>query len=190
MKTIKILAIALASMASVQAATVSLSAGFGANGIIVTTTSETGVTSNSAYNVQVGGFSGGIFTLFPVTSAAVNLAAGAKIAGAFSNNNTDAASLSGDAIFVRVNVGSWSAILSTPAGETFPDLTSGIASNGVNMYSSATVSVVQSSGTGLDSVSFAPNGNTLNFKATAVPEPTAALLGAIGALGLLRRRRI
>jgi MYXO-CTERM domain-containing protein len=46
---------------------------------------------------------------------------------------------------------------------------------------------VQTSGTDLESVSFA-NANTLRF--TAVPEPSAALLGALGALGLLRRRRI
>ena len=34
-----------------------------------------------------------------------------------------------------------------------------------------------------------PNSSTVAFSTTAVPEPSAALLGAIGALGLLRRRR-
>lgn len=162
MKAIKAVAIILATIASAQAATVTLSAGFGTSGILVTTSG-----ANTAYSAAVGGFVGGIFTPMPInvvaTSPNISIASGAKIAGSFiTPDNLDSASLSGDAIFVRISAGAFTAILSTPAGELFPDLTSGIASNSVTMGSSATVSVVQFSGEGLQSASFS-NPTTLNF---------------------------
>lgn len=183
MKTLGLLSLIVASLATANAASITLTAGFGSSGIVVTQG-----TIPTAFTVEIGGFEGGLFTVLPVTSAAVNKLAGEKIAGAFGNNNTDSASLTGDPIFARIRLASGAfAILSTPQpASTFPDLTAPLASRTVTMGSSATIGVASFGGPLVTNVSYT-NPNTLNF--TVIPEPSTMLLGALGALGLLRRRR-
>lgn len=177
MKLIKTFLIALLSIGASQAATVTLTAGFGASGINVT---AGGIATS--YSVEVGGFEGGNFTLFP--APAVAKLSTDKIAGTFAFTGADSVALTGDQIFIRITTSVGVAILGTSVAEAFPDLTSGIASNSVTVGSSAAISVA--SFTGAQSVGFS-NPNTLNF--TAVPEPSTALLGLLGIAGLIRRRR-
>ncbi len=177
MKLIKALLLAVFSLGSAQAATVTLTAGFGSSGIVVT---SDGV--NAAYTVEVGGFQGGVFTL--LAAPAVPKLAGDKIAGGFVYTGVDTNSLTGDQIFVRITTSGGVAILGTSAVEVFPDLTQTLPSNSVTIGSSSTISVAQFSGA--ENVSFS-NANTLNF--VTVPEPSIALLGALGVFGLIRRRR-
>jgi hypothetical protein len=183
MKTLGLLSLAIASLATANAASITLTAGFGSSGIVVTQD-----TIPVPFTVDIGGFAGGIFTVLPVTSAAVNKLAGEKIAGAFGNDNTDPASLTGDPIFARIRLASGAfAILSTPQpASTFPDLTAPLASRTVTMGSGNTIGVASFGGPLVTNVSYT-NPNTLNF--VAIPEPSTMLLGALGALGLLRRRR-
>ena len=175
MKLIKTLLIALVSVSASHAATVTLTAGFGTSGINVT---AGGIATS--YSVEVGGFAGGNFTLFP--AAAVAKLSTDKIAGTFAFTGADSVALTGDQIFIRITTSGGFAILGTSVVEAFPDLTSGIASNSVTVGSSPTISVIPSIGSAPAGFS---NPNTLNF----VPEPSTALLGLLGLAGLIRRRR-
>jgi hypothetical protein len=178
MKLLTIIGIAATTIASSNAATVNVSGGFGV-GVLVSTT---GV--NTASVLDVGGFSGGIFTAFVTTSPIVNLAAGAKIAGSFAG--VSPTSLNNAPAFLRVTTPQGFAILSTSG--SFPaDVTSGILSSSITFSSSASGNIVSFGGADVTGVTFA-TPNQLNF--AVVPEPSAMLLGAIGSLGLLRRRRI
>ena len=173
MKAIKLVLMLAAAVLPLKAATVNLSGGFG-TGVLV---AQSGV--NTAYSLEVGGFEGGIFTPFAAPTVLKN--AGEKIAGQFVG--VGPTSLNGDAIFIRVTVGAANAVLSTTA--FFPaDVTSALLTASPSFTTSASGSIVQF--TGAQSVTFA-NANQLNF--VPVPEPSIALLGALGVLGLMRRRR-
>lgn len=176
MKLLTILGVAsAAAITSSNAATVNVSGGFGV-GVLVTTSLV-----NSASSFEIGGYSGSVFTAF--VAPAVNLAAGTKIAGSFAG--TSPTSLNSVPIFFRISTTDGFAILST--GVNFPaDVTSGILSSSVTFSSSASGSVVAFGGAKVTNVAFS-DANHLNF--TVVPEPSSLLLGAVGALGLLRRRR-
>lgn len=176
MKLLTILGVAaICTITSSNAATVSVTGGFG-TGVLVTVDGL-----SSTYSLDVGGFESNIFTAF--ASPAVNKAAGTKIAGSFAG--VGPASLNSDAIFLRITTPVGFVILNSAAA--FPaDTSSALGSSTVSFTSSASGSVVSFGGGDVSGASFL-TANNLNF--TAVPEPSAALLGMIGALGLLRRRR-
>lgn len=97
--------------------------------------------------------------------------------------------------FGMIRLADWT-LPASDAGSTFT-MSSTDASGATSFYStsgSATATQVGGgffTGTGVaaDTGSTAVRGMTFSVAGAAVPEPSAALLGAIGALGLLRRRR-
>jgi len=170
--------------ASSQAATVIVSQGFGATqGLVVT---NQGV-ALASFTIAVGTYSAGTFSVFgsAITDTGKVNAAGIGATGPSSFNSQ----------IINLFVGNGPVndpatqyvVLRTNANTAFPADVSGTGSSTFNA----------ALGSGLTLVANTPNaqwsptatasaGGTINF----VPEPSAALLGAIGALGLLRRRRI
>lgn len=168
-----------------NAATVSVTAGFGAQGFSVTTD---GTTSLPSFLVAVGGYSGGVFTQFGNTANDTG-----KVSGSFTASSP--ASLNNQVVNLFVGNGttvenstSW-VILTPTVPLLFPPDVSG---TGGPTYS-ATVGTAQTL-VATSNATWAPTqtlgGVAGNGTITFVPEPSAALLGALGALGLLRRRRI
>jgi hypothetical protein len=178
MKLLTIIGMATVTLASSKAATINVSGGFG-TGVLVATT--LGTTSNVASTLEVGNFAGNLFT--PFVAPAVNLGAGAKIAGQFIGSGPT--TLNSLPIFLRVTTAQGFAILST--ANNFPAaVDNALLSQTVSFTSSSSGNVVAFGGAEVTGVSFT-TPNQLSFN--VVPEPSAALLGAFGALGLLRRRR-
>jgi autotransporter-associated beta strand protein len=110
----------------------------------------------------------GSFSLFEINTAgnAADLAAAAAaiaFGGTLNVSNIGAALVDGD-IFNLFDFASASSS-GTFSTVNLPSLTSGLGWNQTNLYSDGTIAVV------------------------AIPEPSTALLGALGALALLRRRR-
>ncbi|MES2438581.1 MAG: hypothetical protein V4584_05930 [Verrucomicrobiota bacterium] len=174
MKIIKLSLLGIVALiGSAQAATVTIAAGFG-GGIKVTTSSVL-----VPYTMSIGTWNGSAFTQF---GASLVKAANAGIGGDVTA--TTPASVNSQLIAILINAGTQSAVLTTATA--FPsDVSSALASSTVTFQTSAnSTGLTLVSGGG--NVSFA-NATTLNF--VPIPEPSAALLGAIGALGLLRRRR-
>ena len=180
MKLIKLLFVGLvAATGAANAATVTLAPGFG-TGIIVTTDSV-----NTAYTVTIGGFEGGVFTQFGTASN--NFTAGTKLGGDYAATGPD--TLNNDRVFIRIDIGGgrfgiFQATGTSPSGFFPSDVTSAILSSSANVNNTSQL-VIASSG-GVQGVSFG-SANNINF--VTVPEPSVALLGALGVLGLVRRRR-
>ena len=172
MKLIRTLLIGVAALfGSVNAATVTISPGFG-GGIKVTTEDV-----QTTYSMSVGTFSEGLFTMFgtTVSQKAVNAGIGGEFAG------VGPASVNDQMIAIQITNGDAFAILMTTA--TFPsDTSSALASSTANVFTEANVTLVSSS----NGTSFT---SPTNLNLVAVPEPSVAILGALGALGLIRRRR-
>jgi hypothetical protein len=184
MKLLKISLILGCLSTLANSATITVSAGFGTQGIVVTTN---GTTSVPSFFVAVGNYSSGVFTPFGgVTDTA-------KVSGVITS--TSPTSLNSQVINLFVGSGNSIAsstnylILSPNAGTTFPsDVTqaTGVtyaATLGVNQTLVTSSGATWSGNTTL-------GGGAGAGMITFVPEPSAALLGAVGALGLLRRRRI
>lgn len=185
MKSLKlVLGSLLLAVGVAKSATVTLSSGFG-TGIIVTADG-----ANTAYSVTIGGYEGGVFTQFGTTSNPFN--SGVKLGGSY--GGTGPVSLNGDRVFVRVAAttanGSGFGIFQTSTqgsatGLFAADVTSALASTSANVSSTAFLTLAAVGGDVLSS-SF---GSANNLNLVFVPEPSTALLGALGVFGLLRRRR-
>lgn len=159
-----------------SASTVTLSTGFG-SGITVTE----GGAANDGIVVAVGGWDGATFTQL-----------GTATIGTLSGNlvGTSPGSLTGQTIFVfvgseatigdSISSGTY-VILQSP--ETFLDVTNTLNTNIVAAENSGNLPIAFNS-SGLSSYT-SPTTLDLN----AVPEPSIALLGALGVIGLARRRR-
>jgi len=171
---IKTILLSLAFAAASNAATVTVSAGFGAQGLIV----STGGLTTVPFTVAVGNFSSGVFTQFSTSIIDTG-----KVNGVFTAQAPS--SLNGLPLHLWVGNGAVGAstsflILSSNAGTTFPADVAAAGGPTFNAALGTGVSLVASTG-----ATFTPGTSTI----TLVPEPSAALLGAVGALGLLRRRR-
>jgi hypothetical protein len=185
MKSLKLVLVSLLAAAGVaKSATVTLSSGFG-TGIIVTADSV-----NTAYSVTIGGYEGGVFTQFGTVSNA--FASGVKLGGAYGGTGPD--SLNGDRVFIRIAInttnGSGFGIFQTSTQGTATglfaaDVTSALASTTANVASTSFISLAAVGGV-VQSSSF---GSANNLNLVTVPEPSVALLGALGLFGLVRRRR-
>lgn len=161
-----------------KAATIGISAGFGATSGVLVTIDGVSVAST----LEVGGWDGVTFTEFATDVA---LGSGAKIAGSFVASGP--ASLNSDEIFMRITAGGNTAIIAT--GSFFPsDVSSGTAST-TEVFSSSAAGTISSFSGALSAtlVDNNPSIDTLNF--VTVPEPSIALLSALGVFGLVRRRR-
>lgn len=174
---IKLLLLSLACGAASHAATVTVSAGFGAQGLIVNTN---GVAA-TPFTVAVGNWNGTAFTMFSTSILDTD-----KVNGVF----TAQAPLSLNGLPLHLWVGNGSVatstsfvILSSTANTTFPADVSTAGGPTFNAALGTGVNLVTSKG-----ATFTAGTSTIAL--TAIPEPSSALLGVVGALGLLRRRRI
>lgn len=179
MKKLITLAAAVASLGAAKAATITLSAGFNAAADIEVT--QNGAAVPGGFTVAIGSWDGTTFTQFGGSFTDTGSVNGSVAA-------TEPASVNGDVIFVYIGIGpvnataggQW-ALFRTATNTAFPaDVSSTLASATVQFHNSTPGNVV------LEASSNATfNANVVNF----VPEPSAALLGAFGVVGLLRRRR-
>lgn len=168
-----------------NAATVTVSQGFGSQGFTVTTD---GTALLPTFLVAVGGYSGGIFTPFGAVTDTAK-ANGVITSSAPTSLNSQVINLFIGNGSTVANSSHW--IILTPTSPLLfpPDVT---AATGVTY--AATVGTGQTLvATSGPSATWSPtttagglagSGN-INF----VPEPSAAILSAIGILGFLRRRR-
>ena len=179
MKLIKLFSLGVMLSSSVHAATVTVSAGFGTNGLLVT---SGGVAVASQF-LALGNWNSGVFTQF---GSSITADTGA-VSGAFTA--TAPTSLNGLVVHLYVGTGNtldFSSganyiVIRATSNTAFPaDVSSVLATATVTMSNWTTASVVT------NSTYMLPVGT----KTIGIPEPSSALLGAIGALALLRRRRI
>jgi hypothetical protein len=180
MKKLITLAAAVASLGAAKAATITVTAGFNAaNDIDVTLNGAPPAT----FTVAVGSWDGTTFTQFGTAVTDTG-----SVNGAFTA--TGPTEVNNDVIFVYVGIGAgvntvagsgqW-ALFRTATNTAFPsDVTNALASSTVQFHNATAGNVVLAAGN-----NHQYTGNTVNF----VPEPSAALLGALGVVGLLRRRR-
>lgn len=189
-----------------QAATVAVSTGLAGTNLqgvtLETSTDHSQLLNSTSYYVGVGRFASGIFT--PWTDLALDSAAGSpsiEVSGSYTTTTGGAFDGLGIQVFVGVlssapsttaaftPVGAQWTVFGSTSNPLFP-VSSGTNSVTFNMTTPASLTIVA---TGDVANAFngtsAVSGSATNYF-TLVPEPSAALLGAIGALGLLRRRRI
>lgn len=181
----KVAIIALASAGLSNAATVTISSGLSSQGVTV---SRNGVPLPT-FNVSIGSWDGTTFTVFGSTFSDSDKINGAVTATDtfFNTKRIDVLLSTGTTI---ANSGTEWVIFSRNTVTNFPADASQ-AGNTTWTFSSSSVVSIQANGEptgGLDT-----QGNKFttanNFDFYVVPEPSVALLGALGVLGLLRRRR-
>jgi hypothetical protein len=186
MKMIKLFAFGALLCGSVHAATVTVGAGFGAtNGLLVT---AGGVGVASQY-IAVGSWNGTVFTQFATTLTDTSTVQGVFSAQAPTSvnsqiihlyvSNIDPGAIDANDLTAG---GSW-VIFRTSTNVLFPSDVSSALTSANPTFSNFTTAVNVAQSTNYEEV----GARTINF---TIPEPSAALLGALGALGLLRRRRI
>lgn len=179
MKKLITLATAVASLGAAHAATITIAAGFNA---AAATNVTVGGVAPSSFTVAVGSWDGTTFTQFGAAITDSGTVNGQIVA-------TGPAEVNSDVIFVYVGIGGVSttagegqwALFRTSTNTAFPaDVSNPLGSATVNLHNSTPGTVVFVAG---NNATY--SNNTVNF----VPEPSAALLGALGVVGLLRRRR-
>lgn len=172
------------SAASLSSATTILLGG-GTTGAQFVTFSST-VLPNTA--VQVGFIEANVFTAFAGTGTPqIGLGAVSTFAGRFNGQiaNTSAAAdaFNGKAIFVAIpNQGGITYVTSSS-----PDWVFKANAGGVGDSTTISASQINGFNAALSTVPWV--STSASQVILGVPEPSAALLGALGALGLLRRRR-
>ena len=179
MKLLKLAALLGCMTVAGSAATITVTQGFGAQGILVTSDGATAVPS---FVWAVGNYTGDVWTQFGAAVPDTD-----KINGAVTA--MEPASLNSQVIHLWVGMGAagsdadfttpW-VILRHNTSTAFPPDVALSGSTTLNASNGANMVVVASSDPGN-----VIDGNFL----TIVPEPSAALLGLIGLLGFIRRRR-
>lgn len=173
---LKLLSLFVALSSVAGAATVTVTAGFGAQGLSV----FDGASLAASQFVAVGNLSGGTFTQFASTIEDTG-----KVNGVFTAQ--EPASLNNLPIHLWVGnaeIGSATSyvILSSNAGTAFPPDVAAAGGPTFNAAVGANLTVV-------DSVMATYDGDASSITFVPIPEPTVTALGALGLLGLLRRRR-
>jgi hypothetical protein len=182
-----------AALVSANATTIAGSGGTAGSQFV--TSAGTFLTPTNAA-VQVGSFIDNVFTQFAIADATpISFGTTVSLQGRWLGNFSDNQALTA-APFNGLQV--WFKITTTAdgGGEAYFGSTSNFPTNGGGVGDSLNV-LGSTLTTFRDSVhpgtaAFAAGGGFTNGSVTVgvVPEPSAALLGALGALGLLRRRRI
>jgi hypothetical protein len=179
----KIAFIALASAGLSNAATVTISSGLSSQGVTV---SQNGVALTS-FNVSIGNWDGSTFTVFGSTFSDSD-----KINGARTATDTF---FNGKAIHVLLSTGTTIAnsgtqwvVFARNAVTNFPANVVP-AGNTTWTFSSSSVVSILANGDPTGGLDTEGNKFTTANNFDFVPEPSVALLGALGALGLIRRRR-
>ena len=184
MKIRNIIAASVLLAASAEAATIAVSAGFGTQGTNVII----GSTEVASFKFQVGNWDGSAFTTFGAVQSDTAKINGSVTATSPSSLNTKVIHLAvwadGSASYDVAN--SW-AIIRTTANTAFPANVANAGSTTFNAALGTNLAIVTSKGA--STLSLTDNESISGNSIVLVPEPSAALLGAFGALGLLRRRR-
>jgi hypothetical protein len=190
-------ALMLASVSAVDAATIAVGRGIGNPGITAQVNGGESLSAGGFY-IAVGTFTNAsgatevpaITTEFSSLLAAVAqfdvFSSVTSITGSFAaTGGADPSQFNLKPIYFLVGNGETKesstafGIFSVAAGAAFPANVAATVSNSVTLSSGASITPLLNAGT--------VNGNV--FSLVPIPEPSTALLGAIGALGLLRRRR-
>lgn len=194
MKLVKVI-VALSIMSgAAQAATISVSAGLSSQGLFFYE-GDTLLTSTNYY-VGVG--------LFDVGTSTFNFFGAAALDGNTNNKANGSFTATGGTEFnsqiINVFVGTGNSIANsgdnwvvfkTNANTAFPAnvAVAGTTNFALTLPSGLTILGKGNEADGFFSPTISPGTGGGYYQFTAVPEPTAALLGAFGVLGLLRRRR-
>jgi hypothetical protein len=189
LKLVKTISVATCLFGTLNAATVNVGAGVGTATNQITVRLDGVQTAN--HYISVGSWNGTTFTEFTAPSVDTGF-----INGAFVNTTNTA--VNSQIVHVWVGLTStrtfdlaanWVLFRASNNAAFGSDISSALSSTTVTLSNFTTaVNVAQSTSyTEVAPVS-GTNGPYINF--VTVPEPSAALLGAFGALGLLRRRRI
>ena len=162
-----------------NAATITLSSGLTTQGVIVTS----GGIALPSFNVAIGSWNGttSTFTVFGTSFSDTAKINGAQTATDTFFNSKQVDVFVGTGADIASSGSSW-VVFTRATPLSFP---ANVVPAGNTSFTLSSSSVVTFVAKGNAENGFT-NANTLNF----VPEPSAALLGAIGVLGLLRRRRI
>jgi hypothetical protein len=170
------LAIGIASLTVAKAATVTVSAGFNPSADIEVTAFGAPV----SFTVAIGSWDGTNFVQFGQSITDTG-----SVNGAFTA--TGPTEVNNHVIHVWVGIGPVStsggmfALFRTATNTAFPsDVSAPLVSATLNMHNAIPGNVVLVTGNNINQFA-----STLDF----IPEPSAALLGALGVVGLLRRRR-
>jgi hypothetical protein len=188
MKTKLVLLAMVAATCSLKATTITAGGGTGGAQFY---TSAGSILTNLNSSFSAGTWNGTAFTSFgaadptPIAISTVASLAGRWSAGFTDNNNTTAGVFNGLPVWFRVTTtadGGGTAYFS--GASVFPNANGGVGD-------SLTVSSVTLTTLGAGSADFSRAYSASDSKIIVgvIPEPSAALLGAVGALGLLRRRR-
>ncbi len=187
MKLTKIIVMLGLLVGGANAATVAVSKGFGAQGFTVLVNSV----APTNYYWAVGNYDTGTSTWTQFGTATLNqVSTNPKVNGSITSTSPSSLNSSILELFVGTgnsiaNSGSNWVILKMNSNLTFPaDVSVGGTTTFLATVSNGVTFVAKgATGSGFDTVG--ASGANLNL----VPEPSAALLGAFGVLGLLRRRR-
>jgi hypothetical protein len=199
-------ALMLASVSAVDAATIAVGRGIGNPGItaqvnggeslsaggfyiaVGTFTNASGATEVPAITTEFSSLLAAVaqFDVFSSVTSSTTGATIGTITGSFAaTGGADPSQFNLKPIYFLVGNGETKesstafGIFSVAAGAAFPANVAATVSNSVTLSSGASITPLLNAGT--------VNGNV--FSLVPIPEPSTALLGAIGALGLLRRRR-
>lgn len=184
MKLLKLLAAVGLLSSSAHAVTIQVAAGTPAQGF--TLTNDSVVVSNFFYSVGLWNSGTSTFSVFGAPVADTGEIGGTSVTatGPSDFNSQQIHLFIGTGADIASSGSSWVILDSTSATAVFPSDVSVPGSATFGATTSAVVTVLASG----KPVTFTANGSAgqfLNF----VPEPSAALLGLLGAVGLLRRRR-
>lgn len=203
---IKSLLLAFALTACASAVTLNVGTGFGAGvGIIAQTSNGTDLTAGGYY-IGLGTFAaapetgtqqqlitavGGFQELASTTSPTAAGGTQGKIAGSFVSINTD---FNSKPIYFLIGNGATKAastefaIFTMSPATNFPAAMGGSGATAITVGNITQINTFAGAGTEIDS----PTGTSDRLQLasiTPVPETSTSLLGALGALALLRRRR-
>jgi hypothetical protein len=200
MKLVKYTIISALACASAHAATVSVGAGFGAaSGLVVRTAAGAAIGGPSFFAVgsfetvptitDIASFQAAVQSMNIFASSTTQATEPNKVAQSFTSIASPAAFNNNRIWFLLGNglTGDTStefAIFTTALGTLFPaDITQPGGPN-ITLSSVANIQVLNGAGS---AISVDSNPDIIQLQ--VIPEPSTALLGLIGALGLLRRRR-
>jgi len=193
-----------------QAATVTISTGLGGASVqgvtLETSLDHTQLVDSANYYVAVGRYVGGTFTPWAGTSAVADNATGSpsrEVSGSFSTVTGGAF----NGLQIHVYVGLLASVATSPAAAFTPsgpawavftrnDTNLFPTSNTIDLqtvsFAAPSVLTILARGNALNAFNGStntPSGSATNYF-YLVPEPSTALMVAVGVLGLLRRRRI
>jgi len=186
------LALFVASMAAtgVSQATTITAGGGSLSDYFVTSANTNTILTNSQVSIQVGSYVGNVFTQFGALDATpivlvttTGILQNKWSAGYTDNNSVTATPFNGLQVWFKVTTtadGGGTAYFSQ-SGQNFPISANGVGDTlAISNQNFNTVGGTSSTGSAITAGKLVVG---------VVPEPSAALLGALGVLGLLRRRR-